>query len=194
MKISTGLLLAAMALPGYAAQTSVKQGNTLITADDLEMNFKPKQIFVYTGRVKVVDPEINLLCDKMTVTFNDRKKNEKNGSGPVTQPLPKLQPKIQPKPVRPPMMAQGGQIKVILAEDNVVIINKKDKTRATGKKGIYTAATNLLVLTGNPVLYLKTGEVRGEIITWDRITGKLKVTKAKVNIAEKDNKKPAPKR
>ena len=193
MKISTGLLLAAMALPSYAAQPSVKQGNTLITADDLEMNFKPKQIFVYTGRVKVVDPEINLLCDKMTVTFNDRKKNEKNGSGPATQPLPKLQSKIQPKPVRPPMMAQGGQIKVILAEDNVVIINKKDKTRATGKMGIYTAATNLLVLTGNPVLYLKTGEVRGEIITWDRITGRLKITKAKVNIAEKDNKKPAPK-
>ena len=190
MRITTGLLLVAVTLTGYAAQPSVKQGNTLITSNDLEMNFKPKQIFIYTGRVKVVDPEINLLCDKMTVTFNDRKKSEKNGSSPVTQPLPKL----QPKPVKPPMMAQGGQIKVILAEDNVVIINKKDKTRATGKKGIYTAATNLLVLTGAPVLYHEGGEVRGEIITWDRITGKLKVSKAKVNITEKDNEKPAPKR
>ena len=91
------------------------------------------------------------------------------------------------------MMAVGGQISVILAEKNVVIINKKDKTHATGNKGVYTAATNLFVLTGDPVLYHEGGEVRGEVITWDRITGKLKVTKARVNITEKDNKKPAPK-
>ena len=193
MKILKGLFLAAMVLPAYAAQPAAKKGGTLITSDDLEMNFKPKQVFVYTGRVKVVDPDIDLLCDKMTVIFNDRKAQKKSGANPVIQPLPGPQPKAQPKSEKPPMMAQGGQIKMILAANNVVIINKKDKTRATGKNGVYTAMTNLLVLTGNPVLYHEGGEIRGEIITWDRVTGKLKVSKAKVNIAEKDNIKPTPK-
>ena len=193
MKIAMGLLLVAMIAPVYSAQPAVKKGGTLIESDDLEMNFKPKQIFIYTGRVKVSDPEIDLLCDRMTVTFRDRKRGRGDRVRPRAEPSLKLDSKNQPKSVKPPMMAQGGQIEAILAEDNVVIINKKDKTRATGKRGVYTAATNLLVLTGDPVLYLKTGEVRGEIITWDRVTGKLKVSKAKVNIDEKDNEKPAPK-
>ena len=51
----------------------------------------------------------------------------------------------------------------------------------------------MLVLTGDPVLYHEGGEVRGEVITWDRITGKLKVSKAKVNIEDKDKKNPVPK-
>ncbi len=193
MRILYGLFLAAMILPTYAAQPAAKKGGTFITSDDLEMNFKPKQVFVYTGRVKVVDPDIELLCDRMTVTFNDRKAQKKSDANPVIRPLPGIQPKTQPKPVKPPMIAQGGQIKVILAEDNVVIINKKDKTRAMGKRGIYTAAANSLVLTGDPVLYHEGGEIRGEIIIWDRVTGKLKVSKAKVNIDGKDKKKPAPK-
>ena len=92
-------------------------------------------------------------------------------------------------------MAQGGQIKEIVAEINVVIINKKDKTRATGQKGVFTAANNLLVLTGNPILYQGDNKIAGEVIVWDRVTGKLKVTKAKVDISQgKDDKKPAPKR
>ena len=98
-----------------------------------------------------------------------------------------------PDKAKQPMFAQGGQIQVIVAEKNVVIVNKQDKTRATGKMGVFTAVTNLLVLTGDPVLYREGVEVRGEIITWNRITGKLKVSKARVNISEKDKKKPAPK-
>jgi len=192
MRIAVGLLVMVMVMQADVAQPADKKDSTLITSDDLEMNFKPKQIFVYTGRVKVSDPEIDLLCDKMTVTFNDRKGSKKDGPNPVAQPLPSHS-KPKSRSSKPPMMAQGGQIKVILAEDNVVIFNKKDKTRATGKKGVYTAATNLLVLTGDPVLYHEGGEVRGEVITWDRITGKLKVSKAKVNIEDKDKKNPVPK-
>jgi lipopolysaccharide transport protein LptA len=189
MKMSMGLLLVTMALPVHAAQLAGETGNTRITSDSLEMNFNPKQIFVYMGDVLVVDPEIDLLCDKMTVTFNDRKKQQKERTSPV------IQLKTQPEPKKPPMMSQGGQIKEIVAEINVVIINKKDKTRATGQKGVFTAANNLLVLTGNPILYQGDNKIAGEVIVWDRVTGKLKVTKAKVDISQgKDDKKPAPKR
>ena len=189
MKIVTGLLLITVALPVYAAQPVGGSAHTRITSNSLEMNFNPKQVFVYTGRVLVVDPEIDLLCDRMTVTFNDRKKPKKRHVNAGAQPGTQL------KPEKSPMISQGGQIKEIIAEDNVVIINKKDKTRATGRKGVFTASTNLLVLTGDPVLYHGDGKIAGDVIVWDRVTGKLKVSRAKVDISQGEgDEKPVPKR
>jgi len=191
MKIVTGVLLTLIAIPLWSAQPVPNQNETKISSDKLEMDFKPKRVFVYTGKVIVVDPEIDLFCDKMTVTFGSAKKPNAVVPPPNAKPLPLTNP--SPDKAKQPMFAQGGQIQVIVAEKNVVIVNKQDKTRAIGKMGVFTAATNLLVLTGDPVLYREGVEVRGEIITWNRITGKLKVSKARVNISEKDKKKPAPK-
>ena len=191
MKIVTGVLLATMALPLLAAQPAAKPNETLISSNELEMNFKPKRFFIYTGKVKVVDPEINLFCEKMTVTFG--KAIKQKGVGPAPAVLPLLLPKLSPDKPKQPMFAQGGQIQVIVAEKNVVIVNKEDKTRATGKRGVFTAATNLLVLTGDPVLFRDGVVVRGEVITWNRLTGKMIVSKAEVNIRGEDKKKPAPK-
>ena len=188
MKMEMAIFSAWVVSAVCAAQPAVKQGSTVITSEELEMNFKPTRLFIYTGQVKVADPEIDLLCDKMTVTFGAQRKQKASGKNHVIQPG--LNP--PPKPTKPPMMSQGGQIDMIVAENNVVIINRKDKTRATGAKGVYTATTNLLVLTGDPVLYHEGGEIRGEIIAWDRITGRLKVTKARVDIAEKKKSAPAP--
>jgi lipopolysaccharide export system protein LptA len=186
MKMEMAIFLAWVVSAVCAAQPVVKQGSTIITSEELEMNFKPTRLFIYTGQVKVVDPEIDLLCDKMTVTFGVQRKQKVRTKNHV------IQPKLNPpnKPAKPPMISQGGKIDVIVAENNVVIINKKDNTRATGEKGVYTAVTNLLVLTGKPVLYHEGGEIRGEVIAWDRITGQLKVTKARVDFSEK--KKSAP--
>ncbi|SVE58359.1 uncharacterized protein METZ01_LOCUS511213 [marine metagenome] len=188
MKMEMAIFSAWVVSAVCAAQPAVKQGSTVITSEELEMNFKPTRLFIYTGQVKVVDPEIDLLCDRMTVTFGGRRKQKEGGRNHVIPS--KTNPRI--KPTKPPMMSQGGQIDVIVAEDNVGIINKKDKTRATGGKGVYTAATNLLILTGNPVLYHTGADVRGEVITWDRITGRLKVTKARVDISEKKKSGPPP--
>ncbi|MBL67218.1 MAG: hypothetical protein CMO74_02010 [Verrucomicrobiales bacterium] len=194
MKLELGILAMFLALPVLGGPAVTEQGKTTITSKELEMNFKPKRIFVYVGNVKVVDPQIDLMCEKMTVTFRDSKKK----IVPIG-PKPVIQPKIQPsppkgkKPAPPPMMAQGGQIDVIVAEKNVVIINKEEGTRATGERGVFTAATNVLVLTGNPVLYRDGTKIHGDVIAWNRITESLRVTQAKTELEEKKDPAPTPK-
>ncbi len=47
---------------------------------------------------------------------------------------------------------KGGGVKRILAKKDVVIINKQDHSRATGEDGVYTAADNIITLTGHPML------------------------------------------
>jgi len=191
MKLEVGILAMSLALPVLGGPAVTEQGKTTITSKELEMNFKPKRVFVYVGNVKVVDPQIDLMCEKMTVTFRgSKKKIAPIGPKPVIQPPP---PKGKKPVPPPPMMAQGGQIDVIVAEKNVVIINKEEGTRATGERGVFTAATNVLVLTGNPVLYREGTKIHGDVITWNRITESLRVTQAKTELKEKKDPVPVPK-
>ena len=87
------------------------------------------------------------------------------------------------------MVGLGGNIDRILAEGDVEIINKKDKTRAVGGHALYTAATEILVLTINPKLYTKQGVLIGKVIEYNRVTGSLS---AKQAVLENDGKPKPP--
>ena len=86
----------------------------------------------------------------------------------------------------------GGNIERIICEGNVIIVNKKDKATATGERAVYTAATELMVITGNAKLRTKSGVLFGKVIEYNRRTGDLSA-KAAVLINEgKKEKKRAP--
>lgn len=187
----TGMLLTA-AVPGISTQFKPKGSTnqpTIITSDSLEYNSQ-QGVAVYRGKVKVVDPGIDLKCEVLTVTFS---KQPKKGKSPKAAPSKVAPPKSAPAPlpVRP-MMGVGGKIDTIVAEYNVEIINKKDKTRATGKKAIYTYKTEIIVLTGSPVLYTEQGVLAGEVIELDRRTNNLTARRAKVNVSPDSPKKKSP--
>jgi lipopolysaccharide transport protein LptA len=70
--------------------------------------------------------------------------------------------------------ASGSEIETITAEKSVTIVNKGDQTRGKGDKAVYTAATDVLELTGNPSLETAQGELTADSVVLDRREGKLR--------------------
>jgi len=173
-----------------------KSQKTVITGDSFIFN-PVKKTAIYNGNVVVIDPGMDLLCDKLTVYFADKKKTPKKSETP---PLPPARPKKDPtktegevekKPGVAPMIGLGGDIDRIIAEGDVEIINKKDKTRAEGGYAVYLAVTEVLVLTINPRLYTKQGILSGRVIEYNRVTGELS---AKQVVLENQSKPDLPKK
>jgi len=91
----------------------------------------------------------------------------------------------------------------IVAERNVVI-TRADMT-ATGTEAVYTASNDMARLTGNPLVVLTNGTLRGNVITLDRHNNKLLASQSKIvinldtnrlgpqPIVKKSTKKPAKK-
>ena len=171
-----------------------KSQKTVITGDSFIFN-PVKKIAIYNGNVVVIDPGMDLLCDKLTVYFADKKKTPKKlGAPPLPPPKPKKDPaktegEVIEKPSVAPMIGLGGDIDRIIAEGDVEIINKKDKTRAEGGYAVYLAATEVLVLTINPRLYTRQGILSGRIIEYNRATGELS---AKQVVLENQSKPESP--
>ena len=174
---------------GMAAVKSKAPEKTVISAENFTFN-PLKNIAVYQGDVVVIDAQMDLLCDKLTIHFADK---DKPPTKPVVPPPNKSGAGAKPtegdKPAVAPMVGLGGNIDRILAEGDVEIINKKDKTRAVGGHALYTAATEILVLTINPKLYTKQGVLIGKVIEYNRVTGSLS---AKQAVLENDGKPKPP--
>ncbi|MBI3191882.1 MAG: hypothetical protein HYZ36_04380 [Pedosphaera parvula] len=74
----------------------------------------------------------------------------------------------------------GSKVDTIVAERKVVIINKKDGTKATGTKAVYTARTDVVELTGHPVLETEQGTLFGDVVILDRANNKLRATNSRM--------------
>ena len=150
---------------------------TIITGE--QFIFNPlKNMAFYEGDVVVIDPQMDLLCDKLTIFFAPKKKDSKplasSKSTPKNEENPSKPNSAGSKdPMLAPMVGLGGNIDKIIAEGDVEIINKKDKTRAVGGYAVYTAKTEVLVLTNNPKLFTKRGILLGRLIEYNRKTGEL---------------------
>jgi len=152
------------------AKTPAKTVKTIITGE--HFSFNPlKHVAVYTGDVVVIDPQMDLLCDKLTIHFVDKKKD------PVKPKIPPV-PVVPKKPTVAPMVGLGGNIDKIIAEGDVEIINKKDRTRAVGGHALYTAKTEVMVLTVDPKLFTKQGVLLAKMIEYNRVTGELSARQA----------------
>ena len=172
-----------------------KKGKTTINSKMLDWDFTSNEA-VYEGEVVLVNDDIDLFTDKMTVYFADKKK------APVKkQPKAEQRKLIQggagfvPKQPAPPgavapMAGIGGDIDQIVCEGNVIIVNKKDKSVATGNKAVYTKKTEMIVITGNGKLRKGGRILLGKEIHYHRITGRLRAIQPTVI----DEGKPAPKK
>jgi len=166
-------------------KTPTKTVKTIITGENFTFN-PLKHIAVYTGDVVVIDPQMDLLCDKLTIYFKDKKKTPKK---PVVPPV-----RVAPqKPTVAPMVGLGGNIDMIVAEGDVEIINKKDRTRAVGGRAHYTAKTEIMVLTVNPKLFTKQGLLLAKQIEYNRVTGELSARQAVLENEKKPAKPPVKK-
>ena len=196
-KISTFLIMVIGTFFPFFAEDSGKENNsaTKITANEFTYRIAKGEA-VYTGDVVVLDSQIEIFTDKMTVIFS--KKKPKRDAKPEPGKSPSVNgkkgetKKDKPKAELLPLGGIGGNIDRIICEGNVIIVNKKDKATATGERAVYTAATELMVITGNAKLRTKSGVLFGKVIEYNRRTGDLSA-KAAVLINEgKKEKKRAP--
>ena len=186
--IKTWLVAGLMTATVDAADKPKAPEKTVISAENFMFN-PLKNIAVYEGDVVVIDAQMDLLSDKLTIHFSDEDKApKKKPFAPSPNPSPN-KPGADVKPAVAPMVGLGGNIDRIVAEGDVEIINKKDKTRAVGGHALYTAATEILVLTINPKLYTKQGVLIGKVIEYNRVTGSLS---AKQAVLENDGKPKPP--
>ena len=70
----------------------------------------------------------------------------------------------------------GSEMESIVAEKSVVLINKLDQTRGQGDKAVYTAATDVVELTGSPTLETTQGTLVADVVVLDRRQNKLHAT------------------
>lgn len=192
------------ALPKDTPGAGKKEGKTTINSKTLDWDFNANEA-VYEGEVVLVNSDIDLFTDKMTVYFGGKKKKGATKEQPKAAPTKVIQGGAAPAPKQPgapaglaPMAGIGGDIDKIVCEGNVIIVNKEDKSVATGNKAVYTKATETIVITGNGKLRKGGRTLTGKEIHYHRITGRLRAIQATVidegkPAPKKPNLKPAPK-
>ena len=170
------------------AKVKVEQEGMKSTSNSFNYNLK-KRLAIYEGKVRVIDSTLDLSCDKLTVVFMDK----------ADKPAPKpVGAKGAPKKSMEPMAGAGGNVKMLIAEGNVVIINRQNKSRAIGDKAVYTQLTEEVLLTselGNSlpkIIDQKGGELSAPIIIYDRLTGNLGA-KQGVEVNQGNPENPTPK-
>ena len=158
--------------PAPPLKVRVEQEGMKSTSDSFDYNLR-KRLAIYQGSVRVIDSTLDLSCDKLTVVFMD--KADKPAPKRTEKPPPKGLVNVPPGP----MVGMGGNVKMLIAEGNVVIINLENKSRAIGDRAVYTQLTEQVVLTsklGNPlpkIIDQKGGELSAPLIIYDRLTGNL---------------------
>ena len=197
-KLSILLLLLIGVSPLFFAEDDKKGGDTKtrITAKNFTYMIAKGEA-VYTGDVVVLDSQIDIFTDKMTVIFAKGKPKEKMPKPNINPPgKDEIDLKKAGKPkaaALSPLGGIGGNIDRIICEGNVIIVNKKDKATATGDNAVYTAANELMVVTGNAKLQTKDGVLLGKQIEYNRLTGDLTAKQAvQINEGKKKNT-PVPK-
>jgi lipopolysaccharide export system protein LptA len=123
------------------------KGVTEIKADTVDWDQKLQQA-VFSGRVVVKDPELDLTCDKLTAFLKNEKASANSGAPATPVPAPKLGDA--------PKKKSGGLDRAV-AEGNVVITQDKldgegKPTRSIGRaaRADYSAVTGEMILSGNP--------------------------------------------
>ena len=194
-KISTLLILLVGTFFPSFAEDGGKENNSATKITAIEFTYRIAQgEAVYTGDGVVLDSQIEIFTDKMTVIF--AKKKPKGDAKPEPGKSPYANGKkgetkeVKHKTALAPMGGIGGNIDRIICEGNVIIVNKKDKATATGERAVYTAATELMVVTGNAKLRTKSGVLFGKVIEYNRRTGDLSAKAAVlINEGEKEKKR-----
>ena len=196
-KISTFLILVIGTFFPFFAEDGGKENNsaTKITANEFTYRIAKGEA-VYMGDVVVLDSQIEIFTDKMTVIFSKKKPEgdakPEPGKSPYANGKKGETKEVKPKTALAPMGGIGGNIDRIICEGNVIIVNKKDRATATGDKAVYTASNELMIVTGGAKLTTKAGVLRAKVIEYNRRTGDLSAKAAVLTKEGKKRNKPAP--
>lgn len=161
--------------------------NLLITARTLSYDHTAG-IAIYKGDVRVEDPEMIMNCGLMTIRLQLAPKPGATNSLPATNPAPAtgatnasttataVSGTNTASLAKPAWEFDSRKINSVDAEQDVVIFLKKDKSKASGDKAVFTSGTGKMELTGNSYIETENGYLVGDVITWDRNGNTLNAT------------------
>ena len=157
LTISLAVLAAALvAQTGSPSSAKPERAPTVITSDAVDFDLNTR-LAVYRGNVRVEDPGMTLTCGVLTAKVPER----------------------------------GGKIESIVAEQNVVVEAPDENgrlTHGTCAKLVYTysvagSVTNEIVeLTGEPLLTNPSGSLVGDLIIWNKASGKVSGRNVKMKL------------
>lgn len=152
-----GVSAAVMAADPATKPPTDKQIVNITSTDGFEYDLQLGTA-VYTGNVRVDDPTMRMTCQKLSVKFKAKEKGAQQDKG-----VPLVTGNF------------GGSIESIEATGSVVILNKKDKSTATGEKAIYTTANETIILSGNrPNITSGNNGLKADRVIFDRARGKFR--------------------
>ena len=154
--------------------------NLIITAKTLRYDHTAG-VAIYTGDVRVEDPEMIMNCGSMIVRLQLGPKPGATNSAPATVTTTNAAPTpasagTNSAAAKTAWEFDSRKISSVEAEKDVVIFLKKDKSKATGDKAVFTSATGMMELTGNSYIETENGYLVGDVIIWDRNANKLNAT------------------
>jgi len=142
------LLLFLLLVPGSllgAEETHAPSGQIEIFADQFEFD-STNHTAVYTGHVRVLDPQMKLVCERLTAELTEV--GGTNARTTINQ-----------------IVAQGS-VQVDMTTD-------QGSASAYGDKAVYEAATDTVELTGKPRLVTRQGTLTGDRVIVDRRRNRL---------------------
>lgn len=120
------------------------------------------RVATFSGKVKVIDPRFQLVCDRLTVFLNKpvpAGQNSASTPAPTTAAVPVFNgKKAKGDPATP---SAGSGIDHVVAEGHVVILQKKAATKpgeeekvsvGRGDRGTFDNKSGDMILTGSPSL------------------------------------------
>jgi len=119
-----------------------------VVADSLEVDNK-NQIADFIGKVKAVQGDVKITCDKLSV-FYDQAGQEAKG-------------KEAKKAKSEGMLDTGGKVRKVVAQGHVKVV-QKDRI-AVGRKATYWAGGRKMLLEGKATVWRGKNQVSGEKIT-----------------------------
>jgi lipopolysaccharide export system protein LptA len=149
------------------------KGPVTVTSDRLEYDYK-SNIVVYRGTVEVVQGDVKLKSDTLTITLADDerpagnlggkgkdKKAEKAGEPTATDAAAATPPTTVPAPApAKPSPTGDARVREIVAQGSVRI---DQGTRwAVGGRAVFDQSARTFILTDNPVLHDGPNEVAGD--------------------------------
>lgn len=152
--------------------------NLLITAKTLRYDHTAG-VAIYKGDVRVEDPEMIMNCGSMIVRLQLGPKPGATNSAPATATTTNAAPATtgtNTAAAKALWEFDSRKISSVDAEQDVVIFLKKDKSKATGDKAVFTSATGMMELTGNSYIETENGYLVGDVIIWDRNANTLNAT------------------
>lgn len=150
--------------------------NLLITAKSLFYDHAAG-VAVYKGDVRVEDPEMIMNCGLMTVRLQLAAKPGTTNVVAATNNVAAATGTTNAvAAAKPAWEFDSRKINSVEAEQDVVIFLKKDKSKASGDKAVFTSATAKMELTGSSYIETENGYLVGDVITWDRNANTLNAT------------------